>query len=437
MLAKTALGHAVAVTGAACACAGASAIAAASAAANTVPPATTTTETGADQTLRAVRYCSLALLGGYTAMLCYRVGLLRRILPTHLNTRLEQSVERVKSRTEPVGSIKRFALARGHLLRAYGWAASGMITATAGVVLFCVAPRVPIVIPLAVTAISSMLICGLPKRIMIQPARVACFYAASLAAGYCFGPIGWAAQDTLVVFVMLTGCTMTGLCVSLFITRGMVSYFVSSQVLSLALSLSLVTAPKQSRDLSPFKLLKAQPGVQVILNGDVNVLLTMQLIANVGINLLHTLPTIYSYVSSDKTDAALEEEADPLEEAFCICAGWGYIIYRASRFATSRIICRVLSDNPSNAHRGSEGAWTMTGSPSSSAPSFNRTSNVGIASSLTAAIVTLLWYVKVISLLQKGDAEATLSRVRAVCARASPVGMLLGSHSTYMAPSHR
>lgn len=376
-----------------------------------------------DGTLRSLRYGSLAVLGGYTVALCFHVGLFRKVLPRHVNAKLERVVERVKAKTEPIGNVKRFALARSHLLKAYGWAASGMAAAVAGVALFAARPRIPIALPLALTVVSSVSL-ALPKSVVIHAGRVLCFYTASLSAGYCFGPIAWVAQDTLVLVLLLTGCTVTGLCLPLFLTRGMVSYVMSSQLLSLAMSLALVTAPKQSNARSPFRHLKAQPGVQGILDGDVNVLLTMQLLANLTINALHTVPVIYRFVSSTDTDDELTRKADPLREAFCICAGWGYASFRVAQCCMRRLIRRVLKESRQAAHRGSDGFWVIEASANPSGE--HRGNGVNVASSITAGLVSALLYVRVVSLLQKSDCEALMNEARKVCQRTSPIALLLG-----------
>lgn len=372
-----------------------------------------------DGALMAVRYASLAVIGGYTIGLLYRLGFARRVLPAAVNDKLESAVEAVKERTKPIGDAARFALVRQHLIRTYGWATTGMVTLAAGVLLFCRYPRVPIVIPVAASVVPALLFIAIPRHLMAPAARVLCFYTSLLSAGYALGPIGWAAQDSLVVFVMLSGCTMVGLCVPLFLTRGMISYVLSAQLLACALSLSLVTAPKQSKDYSPFKLLKAQAGVQVILNGDVNVLLTMQLISNVGITALHTLPYIYKFVSWKDSEEQLIASVDPLLQAFCITAGWAYVGYRLVRSCVAKLVKKIFSDE--RARNGSGGA----GQGSWSLLMNGQVDGLRVTDGVTG-LMMVLWYVKAVSLLQHSDPTETLESVRYVFQRISPLPLLLG-----------
>ena len=385
-----------------------------------VPDSSAVSSTAA-RNVQVLRYGSLAILGGYVIATCYKVGLVSRLLPARLNRRLESTVETIKQHTQPVGDTKRFALVRAHLTRTYGLATSGMLAIASGVATFWVAPRIPFALPLATTLVPAVLLMGIPKAYMQPAARLLCFYLSLYSTGYAFGPIGWVAQDTLVVFVLLSGCTMTGLCLPLYLTRGMISYVVSAQVLSSALSVALITAPKQSRNTSVFKKLKDQAGVQIILNGDINVLFTMQLLSNVGICALHTLPNIYRFVTWQVSEEALASSADAVKEAFAICAGSMYVIYRAVRWSCRLLIRRVMSDN---AHHPNGGAGQNTWLTMS-----NHSLDVNRASGVVSGLVMGLWYVRAVSLLQRGDVESTLNNLRTVCARISPMGMLLGSQT--------
>ncbi|KAG5493679.1 hypothetical protein JIQ42_02053 [Leishmania sp. Namibia] len=372
-----------------------------------------------ERNIRILRYGSLAILGGYALATVYKVGLVARVLPATINHRLESVVEAIKSRTQPMGDAKRFALARSHLTATYGLAASGMLVLATGAAIFRRAPRVPIAIPVATTVVPGALLLGIPKWRMLSGSRLLCFFTSMFSAGYALGPIGWVAQDTLIILVLLTGCTMAGICVPLYLTRGMISYVVSAQVLSSALSVALVTAPKQSKGRSPFKGLKDQTGVKIILDGDINVLFTMQLISNMGVCALHTLPSIYHCVTWQGRDADLPDSIDPVKEAFGICAGTTYLLYRCVRWACRLLIRRVMTDSTSDPQGGQgQNTWLALSSHSL---------DVNCASGVVSGVVMCLWYVRAVSLLQKGDMETSLNQLRSVCARVSPMSLLLGS----------
>ncbi|GET92003.1 hypothetical protein, conserved [Leishmania tarentolae] len=373
----------------------------------------------AQRNVRILRYGTQAILGGYVVAIFYKIGVITRILPATLNRSLESAVEAVKSRTQPVGDAKRFALARSHLTATYSLAASGMLALTIGVASFCSVPHVPIAIPATTTMLSAALLLGIPRRLMPRTGRLLCFFTSLISAGYALGPIGWVAQDTLIVLVLLTGCTMTGLCVPLYLTRGMISYVVSAQVLSSALSVALVTAPKEPKDNSPFKALKEQPGVKIILNGDINVLFTMQLISNMAVCVLHTLPIIYHCMTWQGREAALQDSIDPVREAFGICAGTTYVIYRCVRWACRLLVRRIVTDSSTNPHGGrGQNTWLALS---------NHSLDVNSASTVVSSVVIGLWYVRAVSLLQKGDMDTLLDQLRSVCARVSPMRLLLGS----------
>lgn len=376
-------------------------------------------DTAGVRNVRLLRYSSLALLGGYALATCYKLGLVRRLLPHAVNRSLESTVEKVKTHTQPIGDAARFALVRSHLTYTYGLATAGMVAVAAGVATFWAAPSIPIAIPVATTIFPAVLLVGVPKAYMQPAARLLCFFLSLYSTGYACGPIGWVAQDTLIVFVLLSGCTMTGLCLPLYLTRGMVSYVVSAQVLSSALSVALVTAPRQTRDTSVLKKFKDQAGVQIILNGDINVLFTLQLLSNVGICALHTLPTIIRFVRWKKeSEAEMMQSVDPVIEAFAICAGSLYVVYRAVRKSCRTLIQRILSDHRPHENGGAgQNTWFAMS---------NHSLNVDRASGVVSGLVMGLWYVRAVSLLQRGDVETTLNRLRSVCAHVSPMSMLLG-----------
>ncbi|KAI5687092.1 hypothetical protein MNV84_07138 [Leishmania braziliensis] len=373
----------------------------------------------AERNVRILRYGSLVILGGYAVAICYKMGLIAQILPAVINHSLESAVEVIKTRTQPVGDAKRFALARSHLTATYSLAASGMLVLTSGVVAFRYAPHIPIAIPVATALVPAALLLGIPKRLMLPGARLLCFFTSLMSAGYALGPVGWVAQDTLIVFVLLTGCTMTGICVPLYLTRGMISYVVSAQVISCALSIALVTTPKQSKPTSPFSSLKEQSGVKIFLNGDINVLFTMQLLSNVGVCAWHTLPVIYHCATWHGCEADLRESIDPVREAFGICAGATYVMYRCVRWACRLLIRRVVAESSQNPQGGQgQNTWLALS---------NYSLDVNHASGIVSSVVMGLWYVRAVSLLQKGDMESLLNQLRVVCTRISPMSLLLGS----------
>ncbi|ORC91591.1 putative retrotransposon hot spot (RHS) protein [Trypanosoma theileri] len=378
--------------------------------------------------LTPLRRAAWCVVGGYGIALIYRVGLLQKLLPRRISTAVDNVVSRVKARTEPLGNTQRYAAARKHLLRVYTLSTMGMLFAAVGGAAFCVFPKIPIVIPVALTVVPSTLVLLLPRDMMIEAGRVACLFTSALALGYSFGPIGWVAWDSLAIFTTLLASTMTGLCLPLFLTRGMISYVLSSQLLSCALSLAAVTTaplliPHTNNNNNINNLTSGiQPGVNgmdILRRTDVNVLLTMQLISNWGINLLHTLPTIVHFVRWKESEEQLPLSVDPVKESLCICGGVAYVFWRSFRWVCRRIIRPRNESTDVGMMKPQELSRDPWGYLNHNVLRRQTTGGVG------ASLLLLLWYVRSVSALQRGETVATLESLRSVCARISPVNLLV------------
>ncbi|KAH9593171.1 hypothetical protein LSM04_007223 [Trypanosoma melophagium] len=394
---------------------------------------TSTMDTGSSPT--PLRRAAWFVVGGYGIALCYRVGLLHKLLPQRLTNVMDDVVMRVKARTEPLGNTQRYAAARSHLMRVYSLSTVGMMFMAVGGAAFCVFPKIPIVIPVALTIVPSTLVLLLPRDMMLEAGRMACLCTSAVALGYSFGPIGWVAWDSLAIFATLLVSTMTGLCLPLFLTRGMISYVLSSQLLSCALSLAAVTttplliSTHNNSNNSNIIIISSTSamtagvhGMDILRRTDVNVLLTMQLISNWGINLLHTLPTIAHFVRWKKSEEELQLSVDPVKESLCICGGVAYVFWRTFRWACRRII------RPNNNNNKENGDNVMKTREVWRDPWGYFTQNVlrrKDAGGISASVLLLLWYIRAISALQRGETVATLESLRSVCARVSPVNLLV------------
>ncbi|EPY40184.1 hypothetical protein AGDE_03744 [Angomonas deanei] len=376
-----------------------------------------------------LRYGALAILGGYAVSIAYRVGLVQKVLPAAIYQKIESTVEAVKAKTQPIGDAKRFALARAHLTRTYTLTSLGMSSFIAGVLTFVVQPKVPIVVPMIVTIMSALLVVAVPRRLLLRPYRILCHMLCFYAAGYSFGPIGWVAQDSLFLCLLLTVCTMAGLVTPLFLTRGLISYLLSSQLLSLTLSIAFFTAPKEAKlKYSPFNMLKEQRGVQLILSADYNILLTLQFVGDLLILGLHTLPIMYYFVSAkaepteesdEKEEAALLNHVDDVREAFCICTGWSYLVYRTvkhfARFFVEKVINESNEKKKTNDSR-QDHSWQILA---------ERRASLSGASGACSGLMMVLLYIKVISILQRDDPKMSLDQFRRMCNRFSPLEAIL------------
>ncbi|EPY34203.1 hypothetical protein STCU_01768 [Strigomonas culicis] len=335
-----------------------------------------------------------------------------------------------------------------------------------GVLAFAARPHIPIVLPVLTTVIPSLLVVGVPRAYMLRGYRLLCFAATFASAGYAFGPIGWIAQDSLFFFLLCTVCTMSGLVVPLFITRGFISYLLSTQLFSLSLLVSFITAPKEARlRYSPFNVLKTQKGVRLILRADYNVVVTVQMLAGILILALHTLPVLHYVVTRElpprsrsrragappasfasqrhgrdeptsptTPDAHTEDELEVLAdlddvlEAFCICAGWSYMLFRVLHRVTQTCMKRVIVSNGGAVGSVAGGASdnSSVSGPLIGIMAGDRRVDVRTASAVVSTGLVFLWYIKVISLLQRQDPGAALDQFRYVCDSMSPLRYLLG-----------
>nr|CCD12929.1 unnamed protein product [Trypanosoma congolense IL3000] len=364
---------------------------------------------------RGARVASWVVVCGYGAALAYRFGFLQRALPGKAAAVLESTVEKVKARTEPLGDPVRLEAVRRHLMKVYGISSVGMLAAALGGAVFFSYPKIPITIPIAFTVVPAALLFLMPRELMFPECRTACFLTSSVAVGCSFGPVEWVAWDSLYIFGVLTASTLSGLCVPLLLTRGMVSYVLSSQLLSSALSVVTLTSVPSLLSGNGTALL------QSVGPESVNVLLMIQLMANMGINVLHTLPTITRFVKWRGTDDELLLSVDPLKEAFCICGGTAYVFWRCSRWVYRTLMYAALGKSPCDGGGQQECAPSLFDRWRSAMWS-HRACDVG------ASVLLVLCYVRAVSALQRGDTADVLEKLRACFARASPVS-LITAHS--------
>lgn len=349
--------------------------------------------------IKLLRVGGAVVIGLYGAALCYRLGLVRRILPAAINEQLEAKVEKLKAQSEPPTGSAQFAVARGHLLRTYGFAAGGLMLGCFGAAAFCKLPHIPIGLAIAATITPSVVLHFVPQRFMTLPSRGLLFAAACLACGYTLGPMNYVALDTLIPFGFLVGSTVVGFSVPLFLTRGMISYFFSTQLLSCSLATVL-----SSGQLS-----------QAI---DVNVMLTVQMLANAVLAIAHTIPVVRKCVSWTEPLDKLEAELDPLLEGFHICGSVSYGVFAVFRALCTSVLLAVTRDDKfSKGATKEERRYLRTFA--------NMTLNVEKWSKIFSSIMFAIVYVRVVSYLQQKGSVQQLDRWRQLFARFSPVRLIV------------
>lgn len=345
-----------------------------------------------------VHYTSGCVLTVYTVSMMYRLGVLKKILRKRVYDRIEKRVEHIKSKTEPmVSTPNRLSLLRRHLLRAYSYTCAGVAVLTTGALSFVIYPKIPLIYFIGSALTSGLLLAAVPKKVVSPATRFFLFLFCWFSSGYTLGPLGWVAQDSLAAYFLVSSSALFGVTIALFLTRGVISYLLSAQIFSFALSFFIGTSSKSTATL--FGVFKSHPGAQRILNLDIQVLFAMQLATNLTIQVFHTLPQIRKYVSSKESDIVLQEEADPLADAHTLCTGWAYVGYRVVRGAFYQVLKYL---NGEGSDRSAVLFMREEGSK-----------GLNILSSVSSGIIMGATYVRLITRLQnQGDMESSMNSMR-------------------------
>ena len=343
--------------------------------------------------LDLLRKASLIVVGGYAVATLYKIGVISAVLPKCIGLNIEKSVESIKRYTEPLTNSGRFKKARSYLTRTYLVSALAFSCSGVGVLCFFKAPYIPIGVPIAISAVSSAALWLAPQAMVIPAGRLALVVAGSTAVGYCFGPLHWVAYDSIHTYNLIVASSVVGVTLPLYLTRGMVAYFLSSQLLSCSLAVAVATS------LSP--------------GTDVNVVLTLQILSNFTLGLLHTIPTVYNYLSHD--EVTLEKAEDPIGEGYKVFGSVAYGSFQLFRWATSFMIYSLTSSDRKGVTREER-------------QQLRSFANMSIwcerCSNVLASAMFLVFYVKVVSYLQRGGTRPQLNAMRRVFAKLSPLALI-------------
>lgn len=221
----------------------------------------------------------VAFTGATAAALLLKHRIVQRALPTHAAKRVDDLVERIESVTEPAARSK---LPRGiaaYFAKAYGCLAAAILLNVAGSRSFIRHPTaIPIVVSVAVSVVPSFLLLCLPRDMFASTyTRLALFGVSSWAQGHMLGPINYVLSDLMQPVGLLSLATTSGLIASSLLTRGAISFLLTSQTLGTCFTII---------GLHHFGQLTA-PNAEFI-----NTVLTMQLIAGTAIAALHSVPRL-------------------------------------------------------------------------------------------------------------------------------------------------
>mmetsp|Transcript_7664 Transcript_7664/g.17693 ORF Transcript_7664/g.17693 Transcript_7664/m.17693 type:complete len:349 (+) Transcript_7664:16-1062(+) len=196
----------------------------------------------------------------YLASAVYRSGILHRILPTAITKPVDEMVGAVLGKQPPQWASSYLACAEKHLLPTFGRTLEGFVLSVAGSMAFYLEPRVPIMLPIALTAIPCLATFLVPQEEMTPIGRRGLYALMAFSCGYSFGPIN-------VTFPTLIGCpffsmvtsVIFGATVTTVICRTKVSQIIHCQILSCAAGM-FTLAELQRRAPSPI-----QPQTWIIL----------------------------------------------------------------------------------------------------------------------------------------------------------------------------
>jgi hypothetical protein len=343
--------------------------------------------------LEIMRKASWVVVGGYAVATLYKLGVVARLLPSGLNKKLEKTVEAIKRRTQPLTNTKRFTMARSclsqtYLVSSFAFACSGL-----GVFAFFENPSLPIGLPIAISAVSSAVLWVCPKSWVIPAGRLGLTAAGSVATGYCFGPLHWVAYDSIFMYNAVVASSAIGFTLPLFLTRGMVAYFLSAQLLSLSLAVACSS---------------------LLGSTDVNVALTLQIISNFALCAIHTIPTVRKYIEAE-SDEKLGAEEDAVGDGFKVFAGVQYGIFQLFRSGSTAVLAALTSSDRKGVTK-EERQQLRTFADLSVWHA--RCSNV-IATSLFLVV-----YVKAVSYIQRSGARTQLEDARWLFRRLSPLSLV-------------
>jgi hypothetical protein len=347
------------------------------------------------------------VVGSFLTALLYKVGAIHVILPKPIVARLESAVESIKSKTEPKKLTKMFATTRLRLLRTYGLTAALWGCSAMGTLTFFANPYIPIAVPIVANVASAGVVLATTPEMVATEGRIASALVASYTLGYAFGPMNWVGYDSLAPFAVVVASTLGGFSIPLFLTRGSISYFLSTQLLSSSLSICGMMALSQG-------------GVPA----DVNVMLTLQVIANVLLGLGHTIPVLSASAARAPQSPTQEEdsqavEGDVVKEALKLYGASAYIMWRTFKFVCMFAVRRVFKEDPG----------VMTKEEKRKLKNWSDVANrTTLVSDVLASGLFLLTYIKVVSVMQQSTAGKSLnSRLdssRKILAALSPITLI-------------
>ena len=268
----------------------------------------------------AVRWGATGVTVLYAAGLFYRCGGAKYIMPPTVYNKVVETVETVKSKTQPLVDKERYGLAVKHLTKTYALVSAGFATAALGTCLFFKVPEIPIGVPIVVsTSTAAVLLFG--SQYMIVPARILTYFTMAFSVGVAFGPMNWIAYDTMGPLLVVVGSTAIGFSVPLLLTRGAISYFLSSQLLSSSLAIVLTClntiATKGTLDQS---------------TRDVSMMLNVQMASNFLLGALHTVPTIFNFMNKSKSIESIKTK-DYVSQAAVIFLATSYLTWIPGRWS--------------------------------------------------------------------------------------------------------
>uniref|UniRef100_A0A7S1QZZ7 Uncharacterized protein n=1 Tax=Neobodo designis TaxID=312471 RepID=A0A7S1QZZ7_NEODS len=390
----------------------------------------------------------VGVVGASTTVLLWRLGALQRVLPKAVTDRVQAAADHVAELTEPPRITALDRGAASHMIEVYSKTAANFAVSFVGTAAFFRAPYLPMPIAVGVSAVAGFLVVCLPKSHVNPRSRRALIAAGCLACGYTFGPINWVAYDCTIFAGVSVLASAVGFSTAAMITRGKVSFFCVSQVLSASLAvlgsnavlgttLGFAQASKRTQDSTAV--------------ANVNSVLMLQLVSNLALAALHSLPTLMrvearakahrefkakNNIPQDEEIHIAQEDLgpasfgldDPDKEALVIFGAAAYGLWTWFRYMFTAIVLKATDKKGSvkqDAKRFVRTAGTTIDEVSALREAAESHKRLSQLSDIAASVAFLYFYLRFINYVQaSASAGRSFDTGRYYFAKLSPIVLI-------------
>jgi hypothetical protein len=382
---------------------------------------------------------SIAVAGASTVALLWKLGVIPALLPEPLRKPIDRLVARMAKVTEPPNVTKLDGSAAKHLSTVYTKVALNFGVSFLGVAAFFRFPYVPLPLAVGTAAVPALLVTGLPKSHINPVSRTMLTLVSAFACGYSFGPINWVAYDSTIYAGVSVLASAVGFTTASIITRGKISFFLLSQVLSG--SLAVIGSHQVLHTTGNFQTSssRARAGQAV---ANVNGILLIQVLSNIAVAALHALPVLMKFerradahrrfkqennIPHDmEVERPGDEELDPEKEALLIFGAACYALWTWFRYVSSAVVLKVTGRERRKTQNGTIAVPAAMMSQRLTAETLQEAAlmheRISKISDFAASLVFLYFYVRVVGYFQSSaNVRQAFDSARNTFARVSPV----------------